>query len=112
LTTQHALGHRTVVGVQHDAHRFALVGPTGGRGAGRGRCQQLREQRIFLTHGLVGHHRHLTIARYAHQRDDPAPLQEAQNALARALNHLLNIMLARSRRWVEHLTLAITIWGI
>jgi hypothetical protein len=39
-------------------------------------------------------------------------LQEAQNTLARALNHLRKIMLARSRRRVEHLTLAITIWRV
>jgi hypothetical protein len=74
LPAQVALGHRMSVGIEHDAQGLALVGRTGGRGTGGGRCQEPSEQRIFLTHGLVGHHVDLTVARRRDQRDDAAPL--------------------------------------
>jgi hypothetical protein len=101
LTTQHALGHRAVVGGKHDAHGFALVGRTSGRITGGGSSQQASQERILIAHRLVADNGYLAVSRCGHKRDDPAPLEEAEDALAGALDNGLDILLGWGGRRVE-----------
>ena len=89
------------IGVEHDADGLALVGRASRRRTGGGRSQQLGQERIFLAYRLVGHHGDLTVARRGHQGDDPAPLEETEDALAGALDDGLDVLLGKSRRRVE-----------
>jgi hypothetical protein len=92
------------------------------------------QQRIFLAHGLVAHDGHFAIppfgdfgttrapthparcaralARCGLKRDDPTPLKEAQDALARATHDGLDLLLRGRGRRVEHLASAVDIWPI
>jgi hypothetical protein len=101
LLAQLALGHRAVVWVEHDANGGALLCRASGWRSGGGRSQQLGQERIFLAYRLVADHRNLTVARRGHQGDDPAPLEEAEDALARALDDGLDVFLGKSGRRVE-----------
>jgi hypothetical protein len=71
---------------------------TAWRGTGGGRSQEASEQRIFVAHGLVGHDGDLTVARRGDEGDDAAPLEEAEDALARALDDGLDVLLGRCGR--------------
>jgi hypothetical protein len=87
------------------------------RGAG-GRCssggggQQPGQERILLAQGFVGDDGDLTVAGRGHKGDHPAALEEAQDALAGALDDLLNILLSWGWRGMEHLTLAVAVWRV
>ena len=66
--------------------------------SGCGRSQQLGQERILLSYRFIADHRALTVARRRHQGDDAAPLEEAQDAFARALDDGLEVFLGRCRR--------------
>ena len=55
----------------------------------------------MVAHRLVADNGYLTVARCGHRRDDPAPLEEAQNALAGALDDGLYVLLGEAWCWVE-----------
>jgi hypothetical protein len=109
LATQVAFGHGAVVRIQHDADGLVLLSPPRGRCAGSGRGQQLGQERIVLAHCLVGHDGDFTVARCRHEGDDPTALEKAENALTRALDDFLDLLLRGPWRGVEHLAPAIAI---
>jgi len=84
----------------------------GGRGASGGGGQQPGQERILLAHGFVGDDGDLTVAGRGHKGDHPTALEEAQDALAGALDDLLNILLSWGWRGMEHLALALAIGRI
>ena len=90
----------------------ALGGGPSGRSAGGGRGQEPGEERIFLAHRLVADDGHFVVAWSSHQGDDPAALEEAEDALAGALDQLLDVLLGRRGRGVEHLPLAVAVWRV
>jgi hypothetical protein len=61
------------------------------------------------AHGLVAHDGHFAISRCGLKRDDPTPLKKPQDALARALHHLVDVLLTRPRRRVEHLAFPVDV---
>src|ERR1017187_2442106 len=100
------------VGVEHDVHGSALVRRAGGRGAGGGCCQQAGQKRIFLADGLVGDDGDLTVAGRGDEGDDPATLEEAEDALTRAFDDGKDVLLGKSRRRVEDGRTAVAPWGV
>jgi hypothetical protein len=73
----------------------------GGRGASGGRCQQAGQERIFLAHGFVGDDGDLTVAGRGDEGDDPSTLEEAEDALAGALDDGKDVLLGKFRCRVE-----------
>jgi hypothetical protein len=106
----------------------------GRRCSGGGRFQEPGQERVFLAHGLVAHDGDLTVvpqglrdgqptlptprasrspvAGCGHEGDDPATLEEAEDALTRALDDLLDILLRGCGRGMEHLALAVSVWRV
>jgi hypothetical protein len=71
-----------------------------GRAGGRG-AEQTRKQWIFVADGVVAYEVQLSVPGRGHEGDDPAPLEEAQDALAGTLDHSLDLVLGRSRGRVK-----------
>jgi hypothetical protein len=90
----------------------ALVGGAGGGRSSGGGGQQPSQERIFLAHGLVGDDGDLTVAGRGDEGDDPATLEEAEDALAGALDDLARHRAAWARARVEHLALAVAVWRV
>ena len=88
------------------------MGGAGGRCSGGGGGQQPGQKRILLTQGFVGDDGDLTVAGCGHEGDDPAALEETEDALAGALDDLLDILLRGSGRGMEHLALAVSVWCV
>ena len=59
-----------------------IVGWTSGRHTGGGSREQPSQERILVSHRLVADDGYLAVAGRAHQGDDPAALEEAEDALA------------------------------
>ena len=87
--------------VEHDAHRRALVRVAGRRRTGGGRCQEPGQEWVFLAYRFVGDDGDLTVAGRGDKGDNPAPLEEAEDALAGALDDGKGVLLGKSRRRVE-----------
>jgi hypothetical protein len=109
LGAQVAFGRGTVVGVEHDAQGLTLVGGAGRLGACCCGGQQFGQQWVLFTEGFVGDNGDFTVAWGGHEGDGTAALEEAEDALAGALNDLLDVVLRGGRRWVEHAALAIAV---
>jgi hypothetical protein len=88
-----------------------LAGPAGASTSGGSR-EQPGQQRVFLAHGLVGNDGDLAIARGSDEGDDTTTLEEAEDALARTTHKSLDLVLRGRGRRVEHLALAVAIWGV
>jgi hypothetical protein len=84
----------------------------GGRRTGGGGGQQPGQERILLSQGFVGDDGDLTVAGCGDEGDDPAALKEAEDALAGALDDLLDILLRGRGRGVKHLALAVSVGRI
>jgi hypothetical protein len=84
-----ALGHRLSIGVDHDADGLPLARGASGRDICGGSSEQLGEQWVLLAHGFVGHHGDLTVTWCRDESDDAAPLEKAEDAFARTLDHRL-----------------------
>jgi hypothetical protein len=94
-------GHRPSERILGDADRGALLRRAGGgRPGGRG-SEQAGQQRIFVADGVVADHVDLAIAGSRCQGDEPAPVEEAQDALAGPLDHGLDFVLRWSLGGVE-----------
>jgi len=109
LCTEFALGNRPIVGVKHDADYLAFVGRASGRRAGGSSREQLGQQWVFLSHGLVGNDCDLTITWRGHEGDDTATLEKAENTLAHTAHESLDLVLRGRGRRMEHLTLSVAV---
>jgi hypothetical protein len=71
------------------------AGPAGGAPEVRG-AKQTRKQWSFVADGVVPYHVYFAVPGRGHEGDNPASLEEAQDALAGPLDHSLELVLRRS----------------
>ena len=70
------------------------------------------QERIFLAHGLVGDDGDLTVAGRGDEGEDPATLEEAEDALTCARDDGKDVLLGKFRRRVEDGRTAVAARGV